>query len=47
LMDFEWNHAENNGGKTFMGDVKKGVTRAIMNTQNDLLYGSSNAKSKH
>ncbi len=47
LMDFEWNHAENNGGKTFMGDVKKGVTRAIMNTQNDLLYGSSTAKSKH
>ena len=47
LMDFEWNHAENNGGKTFMGDVKKGVTRAIMNTQNDLLYGISTAKSKH
>ncbi len=47
LMDFEWNHAENNGGKTFMGDVKKCVTRAIMNTQNDLLYGSSTAKSKH
>ena len=47
LMDFEWNHAEKNGGKTFMGDVKKGVTRAIMNTQNDLLYGSSTAKSKH
>ena len=47
LMDFEWNHAENNGGKTFMGDVKKGVTRAIMNTQNDLLYGGSTAKSKH
>ncbi len=47
LMDFEWNHAENNGGKTFMGDVKKGVTRAIMNTQNDLLYGSSTTKSKH
>ena len=47
LMDFEWNHAEKNGGKTFMGDVKKGVTRAIMNTQNDLLYGNSTAKSKH
>ena len=47
LMDFEWNHAEKNGGKTFMGDVKKGVTRAIMNTQNDLLYGISTAKSKH
>ncbi len=43
LMDYEWNHAEKNGGKTFMGDVKKGVTRAIMNTQNALLYG----KSKH
>ena len=47
LMDFEWNHAEKNGGKTFMGDVKKGVTRAIMSTQNDLLYGSSTTKSKH
>ena len=46
-MDFEWNHAEKNGGKTFMGDVKKGVTRAIMNTQNTLLYGNSSSKSKH
>ena len=47
LMDFEWNHAEKNGGKTFMGDVKKGVTRAIMNTHNALLYGNSSSKSKH
>ena len=39
LMEYEWNHAENNGGKTFMGDVKKGITRAIMDTQNSLLYG--------
>jgi hypothetical protein len=45
LMDNEWNHAEKNGGKTFMGDVKKGVTKTLMNTQNALLYG--NGKSKH
>jgi len=30
-----------------MGDVKKGVTRTIMNTQNALLYGKSNSKSNH
>ena len=39
LIDSEWNHAEKNGGKTFMGDVIGGVTRAIMDTQNALLYG--------
>ena len=42
LIEYEWNHAEKNGGKTFMGDVKKGVTRKIMDTQNKLLYGKSN-----
>ena len=47
LIEYEWDHAENNGGKTFMGDVKKGVTRTIMNTQNALLYGKSDTKSKH
>ena len=39
LIDHEWNHAENGNGKTFMGSVVKGVTRAIMNTQNEVLYG--------
>ena len=39
LMDYEWDYAERNGGKTFLGDVKQGVTRAIMDTQNSLLYG--------
>ena len=47
LIEYEWDHAEKNGGKTFMGDVKKGVTRTIMNTQNTLLYGKSDSKSKH
>ena len=47
LIEYEWDHAEKNGGKTFMGDVKKGVTRTIMNTQNALLYGKSDMKSKH
>ncbi|MDC0499217.1 DUF763 domain-containing protein [Candidatus Pseudothioglobus singularis] len=47
LIEYEWDHAEKNGGKTFMGDVKKGVTRTIMNTQNALLYGKSDSKSKH
>jgi hypothetical protein len=45
LMDYEWDHAEKNGGKTFMGDVKKGITKTLMNTQNTLLYGDG--KSKH
>jgi len=39
LIDSEWNHAENSGGKTFMGTVVKGLTRKIMDTQNGLLYG--------
>jgi uncharacterized protein len=39
LIDFEWNHAEKSGGKTFMGDVVKGVTRKLMDTQNGVLYG--------
>jgi hypothetical protein len=47
LIEYEWDHAEKSGGKTFMGDVKKGVTRTIMNTQNALLYGKSDTKSKH
>ena len=44
LIDSEWNHAEKNGGKTFMGDVIGGVTRAIMDTQNALLYGKKKDK---
>ena len=44
LIEHEWNHAESNGGKTFMGDVIKGVTRQLMNTQNSLLYGKSNER---
>ena len=39
LIDNEWNHAENNGGKTFMGNVVKGLTRKVMDTQNGVLYG--------
>jgi len=39
LIDQEWNHAENSGGKTFMGDVVKGFTRKLMDTQNPVLYG--------
>ena len=39
LIESEWNHAENSGGKTFMGTVVKGLTRKIMDTQNGLLYG--------
>ena len=44
LIEHEWKHAENNGGKTFMGKGIKGVTRQLMNTQNPLLYGKSNDK---
>ncbi len=39
LIDHEWNHAENNNGKTFLGTVVKGLTRKIMDTQNGVLYG--------
>jgi hypothetical protein len=39
LIDNEWNHAENNDGKTFMGSVVKGLTRKVMDTQNKVLYG--------
>jgi hypothetical protein len=44
LIEHEWNHAENSGGKTFMGSVVKGITRKLMDTQNPLLYGKSNEK---
>ena len=39
LIEGEWKHAEDNGGKTFMGKVVKGVTRKLMDSQNGLLYG--------
>ena len=39
LIDSEWNYAEKNGGKTFMGSVVKGLTRKVMDTQNEVLYG--------
>ena len=44
LIDHEWKHAETSGGKTFMGNVLKGVTRKLMDTQNPLLYGKSDGK---
>ena len=47
LIEYEWDHAEKTGGKTFMGDVKKGLTRTIMDTQNALLYSKSDNKAKH
>lgn len=39
LIDNEWRHAEDTGGKTFMGKVVKGLTRKVMDTQNGVLYG--------
>lgn len=39
LIDHEWSHAENTGGKTFLGSVVKGLTRKVMDTQNGVLYG--------
>ena len=44
LLDMEWNHAEKNGGMTFMGKTIKGVTRAIMSIQNAAMYGTKQAK---
>jgi len=44
LIEHEWNHSEKSGGKTFMGTVVKGVTRALMDTQNGLLYGDKSGK---
>ncbi len=40
ILDIEWDHAENNGGMTFMGETVKGLTRAITSIQNTVLYGS-------
>jgi|TARA_B110000444_G_C18798945_1_gene576389 hypothetical protein len=44
LLDIEWDHAEKNGGMTFMGKTIKGVTKAITSAQNSLLYGDKNGK---
>jgi hypothetical protein len=41
LIANEWKDAENNGGLTFLGPVVKGVTKALMDTQNRVLYGKS------
>lgn len=39
LIEDEWDYAENGGGMTFMGDVVKGLTRKLMDSQNEVLYG--------
>ena len=39
FIDGEWKHAEQNGGKTFLGKVVKGVTRQIIGQANGILYG--------
>jgi len=44
LIEHEWNDSEKSVGKTFMGTVVKGVTRALMDTQNGLLYGDKSGK---
>ena len=38
LIDMEWKDAEKNGGMTFMGKTMKGITRAVMSIQNQILY---------
>ncbi|SVB92234.1 uncharacterized protein METZ01_LOCUS245088, partial [marine metagenome] len=44
ILDIEWDHAEKNGGMTFMGETIKGVTRALTSVQNAVLYGSKAEK---
>jgi len=44
LMDYEWKHSEKNGGMTFIGKTVKGITRAVMSMQNQVLYGGKQAK---
>ena len=41
LASAEWQRAEESGGMTFMGKVIPGVTKAIVDMQNSLLYGKS------
>ena len=38
FIDSEWSHSEKNNGKTFLGNVVKGVTRNLMDQANGLLY---------
>jgi hypothetical protein len=40
----EWKDAEKNGGMTFMGKTIKGVTRAVMSIQNQILYDEKDKK---
>lgn len=44
FLDYEWKHSEKKGGMTFMGKTVKGLTRAIMSIQNQVLYGGNKAK---
>jgi len=44
FLDYEWKHSEKKGGMTFMGKTVKGLTRAIMSIQNQVLYGGNQAK---
>ena len=46
LEDAEWQHAEKNGGMTFLGKVVPGVTRSAFALQNRLLYGKNDRKKK-
>jgi hypothetical protein len=39
LLDMEWKDSEKNGGMTIMGKTIKGVSKAIVDMQNQLLYG--------
>ena len=41
LASAEWQRAEKSGGMTFMGKVIPGVTKAVVDMQNSLLYGKS------
>ena len=44
ILDIEWNHAEKNGGMTFMGETIRGVTRALTSIQNAVLYETKEKK---
>ena len=44
LIEMEWKDAEKNGGMTFMGKTIKGVTRAVMSIQNQILYDEKDKK---
>ncbi|MDP6433264.1 MAG: DUF763 domain-containing protein [Candidatus Scalindua sp.] len=44
LIEMEWKDAEKNGGMTFMGKTIKGITRAVMSIQNQILYDEKDKK---